>query len=132
MVQRALRRSLTGSRCVRLSFQRTAVAPQRSGVTTTFVLVDNVMHHAEAHAGDPICAVGLCLAYVCLDVFGDTAYARAYGCQGRESMRQAAYKLATDATWRRWGANVSVSRATWVQVGPYDLRFTPYGWEDIH
>lgn len=85
-----------------------------------------VTDHLRAHQGSAVGAVG-----VCLDVFDDTAYSRAYGAQARERMRESAYRLAPDTTWRRWGANVSVSRATWERVGPYDLRFTQYGWEDI-
>lgn len=85
-----------------------------------------VEEHLSSHAGGTVGVVG-----VCLDVFGDTASARAYGCQARDAMRRSGYALPADRVWRRWGANVSVSRATWEQVGPYDLRFTQYGWEDI-
>ena len=87
---------------------------------------DYVAGHVAAHQGSTVGAVG-----VCLDLFDDTAYSRAYGAQARERMRESAYRLPPDATWRRWGANVSVSRATWDRVGPYDPRFTQYGWEDI-
>lgn len=85
-----------------------------------------VAGHVGAHLEDEVGAVG-----VCLDLFDDTAYSRAYGDQARERMRESAYRLPAGATWRRWGANVSVSRATWNLVGPYDLRFNQYGWEDI-
>ncbi len=87
---------------------------------------DFVAQHVATHESGPVGAVGMCL-----DVFGDTAYGRAYGDQARESMRALTYSLAPDLLWRRWGANVSVTREQWQRIGPYDTRFTQYGWEDI-
>ena len=66
-----------------------------------------------------------------LNVLGDTPYARLYGRRADEAIRQAAADSPDDQRWRFWAGNVSVSRATWEDVGPYDTNFRFYGWEDV-
>lgn len=85
-----------------------------------------IAEHVATHEGRSVGAVGMCL-----DVFEDTAFALAYGRTARDSMRQLTYSMPEQGIWRRWGANVSITQDLWSQIGPYDLRFTQYGWEDI-
>ncbi len=81
-----------------------------------------------AHHGDPDRPVGV--IGLCRNVYADSGYARAYGRPADARARAAAYTAAPDRTWRHWGANVSVTRATYERVGPYDTRYRAYGWED--
>lgn len=83
--------------------------------------------HVASHDGPPVGAVGFCA-----DVLPPGAYARAYGDPRTERMRALTRSLSgTDRAWQLWGGNVSVSRATWELVGPYDAHFRGYGWEDM-
>lgn len=78
------------------------------------------------HAGDEAGVVGLCR-----NVYPDTPYARAYGRERDERFRTDAYRTPADHTWRLWGGNVSVTRAIYDRIGPYDTAFRAYGWEDV-
>jgi glycosyltransferase involved in cell wall biosynthesis len=87
---------------------------------------DYVRCHAEAHEEGPRGVVGMCR-----NVFPETAYARVYGRRAYERFRQGAHTAPPDTRWRYWGGNVSVNRATWELVGPYDEGYRGYGWEDV-
>src|SRR5690606_19953596 len=58
-------------------------------------------------------------------------YARVYGRPRDERFRVDAYRTPTDRRWRYWAGNVSASRELWQAVGPYDVAYRAYGWEDI-
>lgn len=83
-------------------------------------------NHAAHHVGAPVGVIGMCP-----DVFEDTPYARAYGRQADENIRRSAYAAPESERWRRWSANVSVTRETFDRVGPYDPDYRVYGWEDV-
>jgi glycosyltransferase involved in cell wall biosynthesis len=87
---------------------------------------DYVRRHAEAHQGGPRGVVGMCR-----NVFPETTYARVYGRPAYERFRDGAHAAPPDTRWRYWGGNVSVDRATWELVGPYDEGYRGYGWEDV-
>jgi glycosyltransferase involved in cell wall biosynthesis len=87
---------------------------------------DYVRLHAAAHEAGPAGAVGMCR-----NVFPETTYARVYGRPAYERFREAAHAAPPDTRWRYWGGNVSVDRATWDRVGPYDESYRGYGWEDV-
>ncbi len=87
---------------------------------------DFLAHHAAHHTGEPVGVIGMCE-----DVFDDTAYARAYGRDADRNIRTHAYDLPPGETWRLWSANVSVTRETFDRVGPYDVDYRVYGWEDV-
>ena len=84
----------------------------------------HVARHTEA--AEAIGVVGLCR-----NTFPDTPYARAYGAPTDHAARATAYLAPADSTWRFWGGNVSVTRATYDRIGPYDGEFRAYGWEDV-
>ncbi|MEI8082376.1 MAG: glycosyltransferase [Actinomycetes bacterium] len=82
----------------------------------------HVAHHRESEAG----IVGLCP-----NAATGTRYDQVYG---RDSARRSladAYKLPADQRWRLWAANCSTTREVFDWVGPYDVGFREYGWEDI-
>jgi glycosyltransferase involved in cell wall biosynthesis len=87
---------------------------------------DYVRRHAAAHEAGPVGVVGMCR-----NVFPETTYARVYGRLAYERFRKGAHTSAPDGRWRYWGGNVSVDRATWERVGPYDEGYRGYGWEDV-
>ena len=76
----------------------------------------------RAHAGKRAGVVGLYR-----NVYPDTAYARIYGRDWDRRFRQEAYQVRADQLWRYWAGNVSVTRETWEEVGPYDTSFRAYG-----
>ncbi len=82
--------------------------------------------HAAAHVGRTVGAVGLVR-----NIFPETPYARIYGRGWDERYRRQAYAGDPSSAWQHWGANVSITRETWRQVGPYDTAFRAYGWEDV-
>ncbi|NHN56575.1 glycosyltransferase family 2 protein [Calidifontibacter sp. DB0510] len=84
----------------------------------------HVRQHASASG--PIGVVGLVR-----NQLAATAYARVYGNHADELHRAAAYRAGAQDRWRFWAGNCSISRSTWEQVGPYDVRYRAYGWEDI-
>ena len=84
----------------------------------------HVARHTEA--AEPIGVIGLCR-----NTFPDTPYARAYDVPTDHAARATAYLAPADSTWRFWGGNVSVTRATYHRIGPYDGEFRAYGWEDV-
>jgi len=87
----------------------------------------HLSHHDDrADTDPPAGVVGLCR-----NVFPDTAYAAAYGRPRDAAFARTAYGMVPDQRWRLWGANVSVTRATWEKVGRYDEAFRAYGWEDV-
>ena len=88
---------------------------------------EHVAGHIAHHAGEPTGVVGMCI-----DVFPPrNTYAAVYGSAANEAIRAHAYTLPPEDTWRLWAANVSVTRATYDRVGPYDSSFREYGWEDV-
>lgn len=87
---------------------------------------DYLSRHVRAHAGKRAGVVGLYR-----NVYPDTAYARIYGRDWDRRFRQEAYQVRADQLWRYWAGNVSVTRETWEEVGPYDTSFRAYGWEDV-
>lgn len=87
---------------------------------------DFAARHAAHHAGDPVGVVGLVR-----NAFPETAYARAYGQDWDRLHSDQAYAAPAGERWRHWGANASVTRATWERIGPYDEAFRRYGWEDV-
>ncbi|MBK9158453.1 MAG: glycosyltransferase family A protein [Propionibacteriaceae bacterium] len=87
---------------------------------------DFVANHVAHHSGEPVGIVG-----ICHDVFGDTAYARAYGRDADERTVAFWRTLPPEDTWRCWSANVSVTRETFDAIGSYDDRYRRYGWEDV-
>lgn len=87
---------------------------------------DFVAGHVAAHADEPVGVIGMCR-----NVYPPTPYAEVYGGPAYERLRTAALEAAPQDRWRFWGGNVSVSRETWLRVGPYDESFRAYGWEDV-
>jgi glycosyltransferase involved in cell wall biosynthesis len=87
---------------------------------------DFLAGHVGAHADGPRGVIGMCR-----NLFPETAYAAAYGRRAYVRQRDAAYAAAAEDRWHYWGGNVSVDRATWHRVGPYDESFRSYGWEDV-
>lgn len=85
-----------------------------------------VADQVSLHAAMPRGVVGLCR-----NIYPPTAYADLYGIPMDVLARQAAYATPADLTWRHWGANVSVTRDDYERVGPYDVGYTRYGWEDV-
>jgi glycosyltransferase involved in cell wall biosynthesis len=83
----------------------------------------HVAHHQDAA---PVGVVGLYR-----NVFPETWYARAYGRAWDEEHRHEAYAADPGRRWHYWAGNVSVTRDTWEQVGPYDTGFRSYGYEDV-
>lgn len=86
----------------------------------------HVQRHIDAHADGPGGAVGFCR-----DVYPETAYARTYGAEREEGARKNFLTRTPESTWELWGANVSVPREVYAEVGPYSLAFTGYGFEDV-
>lgn len=85
-----------------------------------------VADHCAPHANGLVGIVGLYR-----NVFPDTAYARIYGRPRDERFRADAYRTPVSLHWRFWAGNVSASRELWQEVGPYDIAYRAYGWEDI-
>lgn len=87
----------------------------------------HVQRHVDRHAGPArVGVIGLCP-----NVLPDTAYARAYGAARDTRFRTDAYAMPPDQRWRLWGANVSVTRETWDDIGGYDTAYRAYGFEDV-
>jgi glycosyltransferase involved in cell wall biosynthesis len=84
-------------------------------------IADQITWHKGTVGG----AIGLCR-----NVYPPTAYSRAYGVPMDHLGRAAAYSAPAQETWRHWGANVSVPRKLFDEVGPYDVDYRGYGWED--
>ena len=90
-------------------------------------LAGHLAAHAEEFAGGaPAGAIALPI-----NIYPPTPYSRAYGAERNGRFRQEAYAVAPERQWRYWGGNVSVSRASFERVGPYDESFRAYGWEDV-
>jgi glycosyltransferase involved in cell wall biosynthesis len=87
---------------------------------------DFVQRHLAAHDRADVGVVGLYR-----NVYPDTAYASAYGRAADVAFRRQAYAADPSTWWRFWAGNVSVTRPTYDEVGPYDTRFRAYGWEDV-
>ncbi len=88
---------------------------------------DYVARHVELHSGvTPVGAIGLYR-----NVYPSTPYAEAYGTETDVRFRRDAYAVPADLRWRYWAGNVSVTRATYDLVGPYDPAYRAYGWEDV-
>lgn len=85
-----------------------------------------VLDHCAPHADELVGLIGLYR-----NVFPDTAFARVYGRPRDERFRLDAYRTDAAHHWRFWAGNVSASRELWSKVGPYDIGFRAYGWEDI-
>lgn len=80
----------------------------------------------ERHRGAPVGVIG-----IYLNTFPESPYARVYGRPTDVRFRADAYATAPATTWRYWAGNVSVTRATYDLVGPYDPDYRAYGWEDV-
>lgn len=65
------------------------------------------------------------------NVFPDNPYTRAYARKRDDMFRGEAYRTNQRETWRYWAGNVSVTRAVWQLVGPYDTAYRAYGFEDV-
>ena len=90
-------------------------------------LAGHLAAHAEELAGgEPAGAIALPL-----NIYPPTPYARVYGNDRDVRFREEAYAVEPDRQWRYWGGNVSVTRAAYDRVGPYDESFRAYGWEDV-
>lgn len=97
---------------------------------------DFIAGHKAAHQGPPNGAIGLCK-----DAPSASWYSRTYGLDNQERQFRAALGVGPPGVasepqdelprWRFWGGNVSVTREVWEQVGPYDVRYRRYGWEDV-
>lgn len=87
---------------------------------------DFVRLHVACHSGPQRAAIGLYR-----NVFPDTPYARVYGRRADSQFREEADRTARDTQWRYWAGNVSVTRGTADRIGPYDLAFRAYGYEDV-
>lgn len=87
---------------------------------------DYVAKHVASHRDQVQGTIG-----IYLNVLPPTRYAQVYGWDADQRFRAAAYAAAPDDTWRFWAGNVSVTRATWDRIGPYDTRYRAYGWEDV-
>lgn len=87
---------------------------------------DFVSAQKRVHGGEPIGAVGLPQ-----NISPATAYWRAYGRDVDRLFRDTAYATDAHDQWRYWGGNVSLTRATWEQVGDYSDAYRGYGFEDV-
>lgn len=87
---------------------------------------DYVRRHVDAHHSRDVGVVGLYL-----NRYPTNRYAQVYGQLQDERFRREAYATAAERRWRYWAGNVSVTRAQWERVGPYDTAFRAYGWEDV-
>lgn len=87
---------------------------------------DYVEAHVLAHRTQPAGVVGLYR-----NALVDNAYSRAYGRHADYLYRKDAYASPEDQGWRYWAGNCSIGRETWETVGPYDVRYRAYGWEDV-
>lgn len=87
---------------------------------------DYVQKHIDSHAGQEQGTIG-----IYLNVLPDTRYTTVYGAQADQLFRDAAYSADQDSTWRFWAGNASVTRDVWEAIGPYDVRYRAYGWEDV-
>jgi GT2 family glycosyltransferase len=87
---------------------------------------DFVEHHVRLHAEAERGVVAMCV-----DVFPDSPYARAYGIAADERIRAAAFATPPERTWQWWSGNVSSTRDDFHRVGGYDEDFRAYGWEDV-
>ncbi|MFX0537496.1 glycosyltransferase family 2 protein [Ornithinimicrobium sp. Y1847] len=85
-----------------------------------------VERHVSRHQDQDCGVVGL---YV--NRYPDNRYAEVYGRPQDFLFRQQAYATVPEMRWRYWAGNVSVTRDQWERVGPYDLTFRAYGWEDV-
>lgn len=87
-----------------------------------------VASHVAAHrqSKEPIGVVGLTR-----DLHVDSPYSRAYGIDAAERSFVHASSRESGELWRHWAANCSITRETWERVGPYDMRYRTYGWEDV-
>lgn len=87
---------------------------------------DFVERHVGLHNGHARGVIAMCH-----DIFPDTPYARAYGREADEAIRDQAAATPPDRTWLWWSGNVSATADDYARVGPYDEAFRAYGWEDI-
>ena len=85
---------------------------------------DWVACHVATHEKRHVGVVGMCI-----NVPHDTTYARVYDQVATRQSRDAA--AADPRAWARWGANVSVDRTMWNEIGDYDPAYRLYGWEDV-
>lgn len=87
---------------------------------------DYVAGHVSAHLGPVVGVIGLYL-----NVYPDSAYARAYGRRADVRFRDTAYRVPPESIWRYWAGNVSTTAETFHRVGAYDTGYRTYGWEDV-
>lgn len=87
---------------------------------------DYVQKHIDSHAEQEQGTIG-----IYLNVLPDTRYTAVYGAQADQLFRDAAYSADQDSTWQFWAGNASLTRDIWESIGPYDVRYRAYGWEDV-
>lgn len=85
-----------------------------------------INEHVKAHNGEVCGVVGLTT-----NVYPETPFARVYGEDADRNFIEAALKTDASSTWRYWAANVSMPKELWNIVGPYDVNYRKYGWEDV-
>lgn len=85
-----------------------------------------VRRHVAGHTGTVRGVIG-----PTRDVHADTPYARAYGRPSDLAHRAAVARTDPSLRWRFWAANCSITRETWNRIGPYDMDYRAYGWEDV-
>jgi glycosyltransferase involved in cell wall biosynthesis len=86
---------------------------------------DFVERHVQHHVDDATAVIGL---YA--NVLDDTPYATAWGNDASVRFNVDALNTPVDHQWRYWAGNCSVSRVLFDAVGPYDVLFRSYGYED--
>ncbi|GAB3751763.1 hypothetical protein GCM10027599_10960 [Yimella radicis] len=87
---------------------------------------DYVRRHIAHHQGAPKGVIGLYL-----NNFPEGRYAEIYGRAADAQYRRGAYCRPPHERWHYWAGNCSISRETWLAIGPYDSRYRAYGWEDV-
>lgn len=85
-----------------------------------------VQNHVSRHQGELSGIIGLTR-----NILPESSYAKVYGRQADAQAEESALALPEDLRWRHWAGNVSIPRAIWNEVGPYDSRYRKYGWEDV-
>lgn len=76
-----------------------------------------VRRHVAWHEGrEDLAVIGLAR-----ELYPPTAFARAYGIQQDEELRQHAYARDEDSLWTLWGPNTSLHRGAWAKVGGFDV-----------
>ena len=86
---------------------------------------DFVDRHCRLHVDEDQAVIGLYR-----NVMAENAYWIAWGADAATRFNEGAMAAMSPTRWRYWAGNCSVTRSLFDRVGPYDVAFRSYGYED--